>query len=623
MPKLHWTAGIHHDGSSLYVSNPYPALDETVTLTLRVPLDAPVRAVFIRSEPDGEGHHTPMQIVRQDAVSAFWSGELKASQPRNHYRFRLLTSEGAYWLNALGVTRADGPDWYDFKLLADYAAPLWVNESVFYQIFPDRFYNGDPALTVQPGAWTKREFKVQVREWGTPPLPYKEGGNLDFYGGDLPGIVQKLDYLQALGVNALYLNPIFTSPSNHRYNIDDFFSVDPHLGGNEALVELRKALDERGMKVILDVTPNHVSSLNPWFLEAQQNPASPVADFFTFYERPDHYATWLGVKSLPKLNYESAKLREIMYEGENAILRYWLKEPFCMDGWRLDVSNMTARQGTTQLAHKVWRGIRRAVKSVNPQSYLMGENFFDASPYLQGDELDAVQNYQGFNIPMWRWLAGHDVGAAWGAKHTDTVLMSSEALAEHMTAYRAALPWVIALQQFNQLCSHDTPRILSIVHNDKTLAKLGAFLLMTYPGVPCLYYGDEIGMEGAHDPDNRRTMIWDEAEWDTDIRGCYQTLIRIRHASPALTQGGYQQLAAEGGLFAFQRQSPEQRLIVIASRDEHAGVDLYVRHAGIADGTALTDLLSRKSFTVSDGVVSLGALPRGAMFILEAQTQRN
>jgi alpha-glucosidase len=616
MTHNHWTAGVHHDGSQLYVSNPLPALDEQVTLTLRVPLDAPVERVFIRSEPDGEGHYDAMKKVREDRVSAYWEGKLTASQPRNHYRFRLLTPEGAYYYNALGISRADGPDWYDFKLLSDYAAPQWVNESVFYQIFPDRFHNGDPELTVKPGAWTKREFSVQVREWGAPPLPYKDAGNLDFYGGDLPGIVQKLDYLQALGVNAIYLNPIFTSPSNHRYNIDDFFSVDPHLGGNEALVELRKALDERGMKVILDVTPNHVSSLNPWFIEAQKNPAAPTADYFTFYERPDNYASWLGVKSLPKLNYESEKLREIMYEGENSIIRYWLNEPFKMDGWRLDVSNMTARQGATQLAHKVWRGIRRAVKHINPQSYLMGENFFDASPYLQGDELDAVQNYMAFNVPMWRWLAGRDVGSAWGAEHIDTVVMSSEALAEHTNAHRAALPYAIALQQFNQLDSHDTPRILSIVKGDKTLAKLGAFLLMTYPGVPCVYYGDEIGMEGDHDPDNRRTMIWDESEWDTDLYNHYRTLIHIRRESPALKYGGYQQLAAQGGLFAFQRQSPEQRLIVVGCRDGETDARLLVRHAGVADGTTLVDLLAPNTFTVTNGEIALGTLERGAMLLL-------
>lgn len=617
MTPLHWTAGLHHDGSRLYVSTPTPAMNEEVTITLRAPLDAPISAAFIRSEPDGEAEYTPMQIVRKDTVSAFWAAELTATQPRNHYRFKLLTPDGAYSLNALGVTRADGPDGFDFKLLANYTAPSWVNGSVFYQIFPDRFHNGDPALTVKPGAWTKREFSVQVREWGTPPLPYSEGGNLDFYGGDLPGIAQKLDYLRDLGVNALYLTPIFASPSNHRYNIDDFFNVDPYLGGNQALVELRQALDAQDMKIILDVTPNHVSSLNTWFIEAQTNPAAPTADYFTFYERPDDYAAWLGVKSLPKLNYESQKLRQTMYEAPESILRHWLKAPFCMDGWRLDVSNMTARQGATQLAHKVWRGIRRAVKSENRQAYLMGENFFDASPYLQGDELDAVQNYQGFNIPMWRWLAGQDVGAAWGAKYTDTVVMSSEALAEHMTAYRAAIPWVIALQQFNQLGSHDTPRILSIVKGDRALAKLGALLLLTYPGVPCIYYGDEIGMEGEHDPDNRRTMIWDEAGWNDDLRDHYQQLIRLRRESSALQDGGYQQLAAKGGLFAFQRQSPEQRLIVVACREAEDDLRLPVRHAGVEDGTSLVDHLSGTTYEVREGILEIGAVERGAMLLLE------
>jgi alpha-glucosidase len=611
----HWTAGVHHDGSRLYVSNPTPALNEVVTLTLRVPLDAPVRAVFLRSEPDGEAHFAPMQVAQEDAVSVYWTGEIKASQPRNHYRFRLLTSEGAYFLNALGISRADGPDWYDFKLVANYAAPSWVNDSVFYQIFPDRFYNGDPALTVQPGAWTKREYSVQVREWGTEPLSYKDGGNLDFYGGDLPGIAQKLDYLQALGVNALYLNPIFTSQSNHRYNIDDFFNVDPHLGGNEALVNLRQALDVYGMRVILDVTPNHVSSLNPWFTDAQTNPAAPTADFFTFYERPHDYASWLGVKSLPKLNYESVKLREIMYEGEESVIRFWLKPPFRMDGWRLDVANMTARQGVTQLVHKVWRGIRRVVKQIDPQSYLMGENWFDASPYLQGDELDAVQNYTGFNIPMWRWLCGEDARYA----HADTAVMSSEALAEHLNVYRASIPYVIALQQFNQLDSHDTPRILYTVNGDKSLAKLGALVLMMYPGVPCIYYGDEIGLDGGPDPDNRRTMVWDESAWDLDMLQHYKRLIALRRESPALRDGGYQQVAAHGGTFAFQRQSPEQRLIIVACREAETDLRLNVYPTGLADGAVLVDVLNGGTYNVIQGEIALGDVPARGMLILEAR----
>jgi alpha-glucosidase len=619
-PDLQWTAGLHHDGSAVYVSNPYPKLEEKVTISLRAPLDAPLRGVYLRTEPDGEAHYTPMQITQRNAVSAFWSATIHITMLRTHYRFKLMTPAGSLWLNALGITRSDGPDGYDFKLLANYAAPRWVHDAVFYQIFPDRFHNGDPSLTIQPGSRTKREFSVQVRNWGDPPLSYREAGNLDFYGGDLPGIAQKLDYLEDLGVNAIYLTPIFTSPSNHRYNIDDFYNVDPHLGGNQALAELRQAMDQHDMRLMLDITPNHVSSLNPWFLDAQQNENAPTADFFTFNRRPNDYVAWLGVKSLPKLNYNSARLREVMYEAPDSIIRLWLKDPYRIDGWRLDVANMTGRLGVSLLTHKVKRGIRRAAKDENPEAYLIGENFFDGTPYLQGDELDAIQNYQGFNIPMWRWLNGKDNGWLGDKGWVDRSIMPSEAFAEQLTLYRAAVPWVIANQQFNQLGSHDTPRILTVVDGDKELARLGAFLLMTYPGVPCVYYGDEIGMEGAGDPDNRRTMIWESDHWDTGLRAFYQKLITLRKASSALKTGGYQQLIAERGLFAFMRQSPEQTLIIVANRDStETPVTLPVWQAGIADGTTAVDLLSDKALMVQNGVIELDVLSRPSMLMLEVR----
>ncbi|MBC8099951.1 MAG: alpha amylase N-terminal ig-like domain-containing protein, partial [Armatimonadetes bacterium] len=555
-----WATGLHHDGSDAYVADPYPTLDQTVMLTLRVPLGAPLQSLAVRTEPDGEAHHTPMHLYRQDAVSGFWQVELKITQPRNHYRFRLLTETTAYWYNALGLSRVDGPDAYDFKLLANYAAPHWVNQAVFYQIFPDRFYQGDATLLPQPGAWTNDGHSVQVRAWGEPPLTHQEGGNLDFFGGDLPGITQKLDYLSDLGVTALYLTPIFSSPSNHRYNIDDFYNVDAHLGGNDALVALRQGLDAHAMRLILDITPNHVSSLNPWFTEAQRDPNAPTAEYFTFQQRPNHYSSWLGVKSLPKLNYGSLALRQTMYAAPDSIIRHWLKPPYRIDGWRLDVANMTGRQGATQqLSYKVKRGIRHAVKAENPEAYLIGENFFDSTSYLQGDSLDGIQNYQGFMIPVLRWLSGLNPETL----PPDIKPLETDALAEYFAAYRTALPWAIANQQLNLLGSHDTPRILSVVHGDVALAQVGVGLLMTYPGVPCIYYGDEIGMLGMRDPDNRRTMPWDESQWNHDLRAYYQRLIALRRGSHALQSGGYQQLEAAGERFVYQRQSSQQRLIIV------------------------------------------------------------
>ncbi len=615
---LHWTAGLHHDGSALYVSNPLPTQDEVVTLRLRAPLGAPIRAVFLRTAPDGEEFLEALRPDREEGVCAWWVGELKMTMPSLPYRFKIMSDEGAYWLTAMGVSRADAPDWFDFKLLADFSAPRWLEDAIFYQVFPDRFHNGDPGNDVPAGlSWGRHGFKTQQRDWGEDPLPWASAGSLDYYGGDLAGVMQKLDYLQDLGVNSLFLNPIFTAYSNHRYDIADYHHVDPYLGGDQALIDLRRALDDRQMRLILDVTPNHCGFRNVWFLEAQANRAAPTADFFTFTHHPDEYETWLGHKSLVKLNYRSYRLREAMYRASDSVLRRWLHEPYRIDGWRLDVANMTARQGMTQLAHEVWRELRQVVKHDNPDAYLFGENFFDGTPHLQGDELDATMNYQGFTIPLWRWLRGLETASS--DRWIDHTPLPAEALAEQWTRFRAAVPWAVARQQFIQLGSHDTPRILTIAGGDKALLKLASTLLLTFPGVPCIYYGDEIGMEGTDDPDNRRCMRWDEATWDTDLRNHYKGLIELRRNAPALRRGGFQMIHAEGGLLAYLRQSPEQRLLVVGWRGPEwlPPTLLPVRHAGIADGARLVDLLKGRAFTVKDGRILLEGVGRSGMLVLE------
>ncbi len=620
MPQPHWTAGLHHDGSALYVSNPLPTQGESVTVRLRVPCMAPVRAIYLRTAPDGEEHLERMHVEREDGVSRWWAASLRVTMPRIPYRFKIVTDEGSYWLNALGVSRADSPDFYDFKLLADFAAPGWLDDAVFYQIFPDRFYNGNPANDVPTSAWSYKGYQTQQREWGAPPLPYQQGGNLDFYGGDLQGVTQKLDYLRDLGVNAIFLNPIFTAYTNHRYDVANYHQIDPHLGGDAALLELRRALDAAGMRLILDVTPNHCGWRNVWFKIAQADPTAPSAEYFTFIQHPNEYETWLGHRSLVKLNYRSAALRDAMYRAPDSVLRRWLAEPYRIDGWRLDVANMTARQGMVQLAHEVWREMRAAVKQQNPQAFLFGENFFDGTPHLQGDELDATMNYRGFAIPLWEWLVRppehipDDMLAWW-----TVVPLPAEGLAEQWGRFRAAIPWVIARQQFIQLGSHDTPRILSILNSDRSRMLLAVTLLMTFPGVPCVYYGDEVGLEGFFDPDNRRCMPWDESAWDQEIRAAYKRLIALRRTAPALRHGGFQMLHAQGNLLAYMRQSAEQRLLIIAHRGETAlaEISLPVWPGSIADSTRLTDLHSGAIYTVTDGQITLRDLPPNAALVLE------
>jgi alpha-glucosidase len=602
-PDPHWSAGVHHDGSALYVSNPAPALDEIVQIRLRVPESASVQQLLLRTMPDGEQHDQPMH---PSDTPGFWRAELKLTMPSNSYHFVLKTEgDGTLHYNTLGIARAQWNAVFDFKLLADFKAPDWLTSAVFYEIVPDRFANGNPSLNVPEGVFTRYErYRSQTVAWDSAPRPYAESGGLDFYGGDLPGILQRLDYLQDLGINALYLTPIFKSSSFHRYNIEDFHQVDPYLGGDEALAHLRAALSERAMRLILDVTPNHTGVDHPWFKAAQDSIDAPTAAYYTFYDHPHDYARWLQSCSLAKLNYASAALRDAMYRGDESVLRFWLRPPYAIDGWRLDVFNMMARQGTFQAQAEVAREMRTAIKRDQPNAYLLGESFFDATSALQGDQVDAVMNYAGFAMPLWEWLRGDGFGA--------------EDFAAQAQRFLAAIPWQVARMQFNLLDSHDTPRILHIAGGDKRLVQMAVVLLMAFPGVPCIYYGDEIGLTAAGDPDNRAPMPWEESKWDTDLRSGFKRLIALRRTSSALQEGGFQWLFATGDVLAFQRASPGQHLLIVLCRAQQATqTRLPVWQGGLQDGTKLSDLLSGQTVTAQDGHISLPTLTTGAAYIFE------
>ncbi|MEI7773048.1 MAG: alpha-amylase family glycosyl hydrolase, partial [Chloroflexales bacterium] len=398
-----WLSSIHHDGSPTYVRASGPHLGDRAVIRIRADVGAPITSVLLRTCPDGEQSLVSMAPAEADSVCRWWQADLPVRMLRTGYRFLLRTDAGVYWYSAADVCGHYPTDANDFKLLADYHAPAWLRDAVFYQIFPDRFADGDPTNNVRDGEYAAQGRAVIARPWGA--LPRKEYGSVEFFGGDLQGVAQRLGYLEDLGVSAIYLNPIFTAPSNHKYDVEDYASVDPHLGGAAALADLRAALDARDMRLMLDIVPNHCGATHAWFTAAQADPHAPTAEFFTFRKHPGEYESWLGIATLPKLDYRSQRLRELMYAGPEAIMRRWLRPPYRIDAWRIDVANMLGRQGPLNLGHKIGRGIRRAVKAERPDSYLLGEHFFDGTPHLQGDELDATMNYQGFTFPIWRWLA--------------------------------------------------------------------------------------------------------------------------------------------------------------------------------------------------------------------------
>ncbi len=609
MTELHWAQTVHHDGSPYYVSFDQTGSHPSLRLRLRVGKTAPITRLFVRTIPDGEQHYAPMKIVASDAQCNWWQAEIRLHMLRTNYRFFFHTIEGNWSFTANGMVQYTPTDATDFKYLYRYQAPSWVQGSVFYQIFPERFADGDSSNNVKSGEYSCYGTSVVAHEWGEWPTPTGAAGNAHFFGGDLQGIVQHMDYLTDLGVSALYLTPIFTSPSNHKYDVQNYREVDPHFGGEQALIALREALDERGMRLMLDIVPNHCSAMNPWFISAQQDPEAETHDYFTFGATPKVYESWLGVSSLPKLNYHSESLRKEMYAGENSIMRYWLRPPYRIDGWRIDVANMLARQGESQLEHKIGRGIRRAVKTESPSMYLIGEHFFDGSAQLQGDELDATMNYRGFSLPLLQWLVGYINDLSLNDPRETWPLLPTEALMAQWKAFLAAIPWQIAIQQFNLLGSHDTARLQTVLDGNEALIQVAVTLLFTYPGVPSVYYGDEIGLEGGRDPDNRRCMPWNPQTWNTTRRALYQRLIHERRTAPALREGGFHALYAAGHTLAFLREAPDERLLIVARRQDDGLKALPIQQTGISDGTRVQEVSSGTQAVIVDGMLPLDSLP--------------
>lgn len=616
-----WLHTVHHDGSAQYVSNLTPTFGETVGLRLRAAAAAPIKRLFLRTFPDGEQALTQMTRGRITPHAQWWEADLPIREPLVHYRFVIEAEDGVWWYTAAGPVILEPRDHTDFRILANYHIPSWLHESVFYQIFPDRFADGQPESNPQPHEYEYRGHHPQTYSWETPPNP-EQPFSLVFYGGDLPGITAHLDYLQALGINVLYLNPIFTAYSNHKYDVADYDHVDPHFGGNEALIQLAEALHARGMKYILDIVPNHCGYWHPWFQTARTNANAPEAAFFTFHNHPEDYESWLGVWSLPKLNYQSEELRGRVYAHDSAVFRKWLREPFLADGWRVDVANMLGRQGAIQLGVEINQGIRQAVKETNPEAYLVGENFFDASPQLQGDQLDGVMNYMGFTIPLWHWLKQYHLGAhGLSEAITSPVPYPTTSLIATWQDRLASVPWVITLQQYNQLDSHDVPRIRTIVGENDALHRLAVIVQFTIPGLPAVYYGNEIGLVNDAHLAQRGCMVWDESRWDQPLLAFHRQLIALRRQSPVLQTGGFQVLMVEPDTFAYQREGDRGRALVIAHRHKtpRPAGPLALIHGNIPDGTIFREFFTGQTLTTQNGELLLPALPQGATLWLAGE----
>lgn len=587
---FNWLDSVYSDGSSFFVSNPAPSFGETVRIRLRMAENSPVNTVILRSIPNGGELHVPMHICRREKGLIYWEAELPMLEKRMQYEFYLACDDAIYYYTQKGISTHIPDHSTDFVLLCDYEAPTWVRDAVFYQIFPERFCNGDPANDVRDGEITQDGFASIHMNWDDTPPDYEHGHCLDFFGGDLQGIESKIPYFKRLGITALYLNPIFYAPSVHKYDCLDYFHVDPHFGGDEALASLSKALHENGIRLILDISINHTGTDHIWFnrdgtyfpenMGAYHNPASTERGFY-FFNSDNSYHGWWDLPSMPTLNYTSDALRERVYRAQDSVLKKWLKEPYCIDGWRFDVADVFGRNGLVQLSHELWPEIRKSIKEENPQAYILAEDWGDCAQYMQGHDWDSPMNYYGCARVIRSFLGESDL-----FMRRDPELMKvrcnmrAEDVKARVYQHLARMPYALWGNQFNLFDSHDVPRL----HNNPELsaADIRAAVLYQYtlPGAPSVYYGDEAAIDGIYGTNEgcRYPMPWNRDFEDSDSFRFYQRMNAIRTEFSCLRRGGFVFLHARGDVFAMARFTDDEAVVTViskSSREEHVTLPLH------------------------------------------------
>ncbi len=551
----------HHDGSELYVSNSAPKIGDSVEIKVRVPAKDKCTRIFIRFFHDGEPRTLEMKRAKKFAHEQWWSVELQILNTVTHYRFQLVDSKSYRWLNGVGVFDHDVTDREDFQIIAKPAYPHWIQSAVFYQIFADRFAKSS----------IKREVPdwAVPREWNQLPKGKDKTTGVEFYGGDLPGVISKLDYLKQLGVSALYFTPLFPGRSNHRYDAASFDEIDPVLGGNQAMVELSESVHKAGFKIMGDLTTNHCGQAHPWLRKAKKSRFAKSRDFFYWDSSIPHgYVGWWGLASLPKLNYASKKLQQVMYRGPQSVVRRWLQAPFNFDGWRIDVGNMTGRYLDQDINAEVAEGIRAAMDETNPDAWLVAENADHSPKDLDGLGWHGTMNYNGFARPIVNWMNKEDAKLPnFSQFPVPNPQFSGTGTVSVMRAFAAGIPWRSLVASMVLLDSHDTARFKTVVGGDRNRHLSGLTALFTYPGVPSIFAGDELGLEGSWGEDSRRTIDWDNPDsWDVTLLAEVKKLIRIRRERDALINGGLRWIYSGDDAIGYLRESKKEKIFVFISR---------------------------------------------------------
>lgn len=468
------------------------------------------------------------------------------------------------------------------------SVPYWVQDAIFYQIFPDRFANGDPS-----------NDPPNVQPWGSPPTVW------GFQGGDLRGIVQRFDYLLDLGVNAIYLNPIFQATSNHRYNTTDYYRIDPKLGNMADFRSLVEVCHRNNIRLILDGVFNHCGRGFFAFNDVLENQEhSPYRDWFHLNGFPvdayspgnaKDYLGWWKLKSLPKFDTKNPAVRQYLL----GVARYWIEQG--ADGWRLDVPNEIDDD-------QFWAEFRHVVKSVNPEAYLVGE-IWEADPRWVGEgHFDGLLHY-----PLREALL--DCVLAGGQNVEDF----ASGVKQFLSIYARENVYAMYLP----LGSHDTERVLTLL-GDVTKVKLAFAFIFAFPGAPAIFYGDEIGLQGDKDPDCRQAFPWDAAQWNMDLRDYVQRLIDLRKRFSTLRRGEYRPISADNqrGCLIFARILGRETVVIALNfSSAHQHIHFPVGDLGWEDGWAVRDLLDGHAYHVSGGSVQLAIPPQRAVWLIAGREE--
>ena len=680
------------DGTIDYRIPPEPKINEKVKIRFRSGRENIEQVVLVYDETN----RIEMKKVSNDRLFDYYECEIQLGTEKIEYYFEVHSGQYTCYYNSVGVCSGVEP-YYNFFITPSYTTPDWAKGAIFYQIYVDRFYNGDKTNDVETDEYVYiGEGTYKVEDW----FKYPQSMDVrEFYGGDIEGVMQKLDYLQDLGVDVIYFNPIFVSPSNHKYDIQDYDYIDPHFGkivkdegevlkrgdngqlmcdpsrpnkdaskyicrvtdkenleaSNEFFAKFVEEVHRRGMKVILDGVFNHCGSFNKWLdregiyenAEGYDKGAyidreSPYNTFFKFYEDrwPYNYTYdgWWGHDTLPKLNYEdSPKLFDYIIR----IAKKWVSPPYNVDGWRLDVAADLGH--TPEYNDYFWREFRKAVKEANPEAIILAEHYGDPTSWLRGDQWDTVMNYDAFMEPITWFLTGVE-------KHSDEaredMYGNADAFFGSMRNYMTRFNTQSLQVAMNELSNHDHSRFLTRTNRrvgrtdslgaeaanqgvDKAVFRLAVVMQMTWPGAPTIYYGDEAGLCGWTDPDNRRTYPWGRE--DHELIMFHKEMIRIHKEFEVLKTGSILFLEGQYNLISYGRFNSKDRVVVIINNSqEERTVDLPVWRLGAIDVSRMARLMittregfsnEAKVYNLENGILHITCPPVSGIVVKDLSNQ--